>query len=425
MKLIRIALITGALAAALVARAENPFTTLKSPFPPAPEILAAPDADTAWKPIPAMAGMDGLMGAMAGKKTQEERMIAVRRHIVKVVGVLTAFCQKYPEDPRRWRAVQLMGSAAKELANADGTPSYTQEGVTWPKEALEGITWDPATFVVWREQINALGAAAEHAPDAPPEVKLVAETRVPNGLTARSTAVQKALKAKEPVDFSDYRAELLRLAAKYPTIDMPAQYVGTYFAFLTQSGAKKPELIAVANELAASPNPHVQKAAQAQLDKLTAFDKAFALAFTAVDGRKVDIKDYRGKVVLIDFWATWCGPCIKEIPVIKQVYAAYRNKGFEIIGVSLENARLSADDTPEQAEEKHAKAKKILNDFTTKTEMPWPQYYDGKHWKNDLSTRFGIAGIPAMFLIDQEGRIATTDARGEKLEAEVKRLLKL
>ena len=57
--------------------------------------------------------------------------------------------------------------------------------------------------------------------------------------------------------------------------------------------------------------------------------------------------------------------------------------------------------------------------------MTWPQYYDGKHWKNDLSTRFGIRSIPAMFLLDQDGRVVSTNARGPALEAEVKRLLKL
>ena len=72
-----------------------------------------------------------------------------------------------------------------------------------------------------------------------------------------------------------------------------------------------------------------------------------------------------------------------------------------------------------------AQAQKVLTDFTTKREMPWPQYFDGKWWKNDISTRYNIASIPAMFLIDQEGRLVSTNARGPELEKEVKRLLKL
>ncbi|MCB1104642.1 MAG: TlpA family protein disulfide reductase [Cephaloticoccus sp.] len=403
------------LGAAVILAAPNPFVALKSPLEPTAEMLAVSDADAAFKATAALSSMDALMAAAAGKKTMEERMTAMRHLIVKLIRTGSAFLQNYSEDPRRWRVVQMLDSASRELINPDGTP----------KEVLAGVTWEPAVFLAWREQIVALAAAAETAPDAPPEVKYRAETGQPGGLRSITSTVRPRMQAGEPIDFEAWRAELLRLAAKYPGVEALAGQIGMYFAIREQTKADKENLLAEAGAFLASTNPHVQQAAQNQIDKLTAFDKALELSFTAVDGRQVDIKDYRGKVVLIDFWATWCGPCIKEIPNILKVYDTYRDKGFEIIGIALENARLAPDDTPEQAEAKHAKAKKILTDFTVGNNMTWPQYYDGKYWKNDLSTRFGIAGIPAMFLIDKEGRIVSTNARGEKLEAEVRRLLGL
>ena len=416
MKSPRSFLFAGLLGLAAVLRADdNPFKQLQSPLPPTPEMLAVTDPEAAFKPLPAMASMEGLMAATAGKKTQEERLTAMRQMIVKVIRVGSAFLQNFPEDPRRWRAAQILDSASKELINEDGTP----------REVLEGVTWDPAVYLAWRKQIVALAAAAEKAPDAPPEVKFRAEISQPGGLRSISTGIQKSVREQQFPNFTPWKNELLRLAAKYPTVDTLGQMTSMYFVIRNQAKTEKADLIGDAGDFAGSANASMQKVAKIELDKLTAFEKAFALAFTAVDGRPVDVANLKGKVVLVDFWATWCGPCKAEIPNIKKVYADYHDKGFEIIGVSLENAHLSPDDTPAEAEAKHVKAKKILTDFTAATGMPWPQYYDGQFWKNEISTRFGIASIPAMFLLDQDGKIVSTNARGPALEAEVKRLLKL
>jgi peroxiredoxin len=130
-------------------------------------------------------------------------------------------------------------------------------------------------------------------------------------------------------------------------------------------------------------------------------------AETDLDGQPLSLARYKGKVVLIDFWATWCGPCIAELPNVVSTYKKYHAQGFEIVGISLDRA-----DSLEK-----------LRAFAREHEMPWPQFYDGKFWANKLAVRYGIQSIPATFLIDGEGRIIARDLRGPALEQAVAKAL--
>jgi peroxiredoxin len=121
-------------------------------------------------------------------------------------------------------------------------------------------------------------------------------------------------------------------------------------------------------------------------------------------GKPLSIANYKGKVVLIDFWATWCGPCIGELPNVLKTYEKHHSKGFEIIGISLD------------------KDEAALTGFIKKRNMSWPQFFDGKGWQNKLAEKYGIVSIPATFLLDGEGKIVARDLRGEALEAEVAKL---
>ena len=132
--------------------------------------------------------------------------------------------------------------------------------------------------------------------------------------------------------------------------------------------------------------------------------KPLDLKFQSVDGHEVDLASLRGKVVLVDFWATWCGPCVGEVPHVVETYEKLHAKGFEIIGISLDQDK-----------------EKLLS-FTKDKKMTWEQYFDGKGWENQIAGKFGIHSIPAMWLVNKKGMVVSTNARGQ-LEEEVTKLL--
>lgn len=121
-----------------------------------------------------------------------------------------------------------------------------------------------------------------------------------------------------------------------------------------------------------------------------------------IKGGTLSVSMFRGKVLLLDFWATWCGPCVREMPTLVELYRKYHPKGFEIIGISLDSNKDS------------------LVTFIDKQKITWPQYFDGQGWKNELSGRYGINSIPATFLLDPEGRILSIGLRGEELVSAIK-----
>lgn len=120
--------------------------------------------------------------------------------------------------------------------------------------------------------------------------------------------------------------------------------------------------------------------------------KPIDLKFTAMDGRQVDVAKLRGKVVMIVFWATWCGPCVAEFPTIKKTYEKFHDKGLEVIGVSL-------DDDKED----------LLNFLKKNGPAPWPQYFDGKGWNTEASFKFAINAVPTIFLLDKKGNLISTN----------------
>ncbi len=152
-------------------------------------------------------------------------------------------------------------------------------------------------------------------------------------------------------------------------------------------------------QMAAEPDPSVPEGLEIG-QKFPGFNE------TDASGNAVSVAAYRGRVTMIDFWATWCPPCRGEMPNVIATYQKYHAQGFDIIGVSLDEDR------------------NALANFTQNEGMIWQQYFDGRGWKNKLAQKYGVDSIPMDYLLDRHGIIIGKELRGGELGEAVARALK-
>jgi len=162
-----------------------------------------------------------------------------------------------------------------------------------------------------------------------------------------------------------------------------------------------------AKMFAASKNGRIAamaKTMEGVVRRLTLLGKEMKVEGTILGGGKLDWSKYRGRVVLVDFWATWCGPCLQQIPVMKKNYELYRDQGFEIIGISLDDDR------------------ERLEGFVTGEKIPWPIVF-GEDGPSPTVNYYAVMSIPQMILVDKSGKVVSLEARGPELGRQLEKLL--
>lgn len=213
--------------------------------------------------------------------------------------------------------------------------------------------------------------------------------------------------AKDPKDTEALVAELEESAKKVPVDERFVRFwmVNALQVLDSMSDSEAASKLALrlaelAKQALRPEDAKLAKMFEGAARRMSLVGKTMEIQGATIDGKEFDLKQWKGKVVVVDFWATWCQPCLEELPNLMKYYEAYHHRGLEVIGVNLDDKRAT------------------LDRFLAVNQLPWPQMHHESKGPDDqhpLAEYYGIVGIPAVILIDQEGKVRSLEAYGDNL----------
>jgi len=285
--------------------------------------------------------------------------------MVQLLNSASDFSQRFPKSTHEPEALEIMVVLATQMSVQDGAQ------------------FDPA------RKIASELAKRDDLPSTPALLMSISRLRV-----LQSSSDKTLLPADNMKQQLAVAETFLKKHPENPNVAILFFHVADYAKAVDAATAV--ELFKKAAKLG---DAQVKEEVANQLKRLAQLGSMPMFKATAIDGRQVDLAKLKGKVVLLNFWATWAAPCLQIEPLIVKTYASCHAKGFEIVGVSVDRNL------------------KDLQDYVKQSQTPWPQCFDDK---GEICAKFQIEGLPTLLLIDKDGKVAVLNAKDdlqEKVEA--------
>ena len=340
--------------------------------------------------------------AVAGIGAAAPATAAVAPALQKLVEKLMEIDKRAPQPSAgRTEFVKYNQERADLLEQLRAESKTAEDRNLWTRQLADGITANVQIGVLPTGVERLMKLESEVRKQEPADSPLIAFVTYRRMVADYSVKMEQAKGNEDRQKIQElWMKELEQYAARFPrgedTPDAMLQIaIAEEFAGKKEAPALYERIVSQYPESAASDR------AKGAVARLNLVGKPLNLSGANLDSAKgaLDLKEFRGKTVLVLFWATWCKPCTQDLPAIKDLYERYRSRGFEIIGINL-------DSTPEP-----------VRGFLQEHRVTWPQIYETGSLESPLARSFGIISLPTMFILDRDGKVSNRSASVDDLKA--------